>query len=38
MDSILSGLVDLVFVNVMHYDPAKEIWDKLQSTMKEMKR
>jgi hypothetical protein len=28
---ILSGLVDSVYVKVMHCDSAKDIWDKLQN-------
>jgi hypothetical protein len=28
---ILNGLVDLVYVKVMHCDSTKEIWDKLQN-------
>jgi hypothetical protein len=30
-NSILNGLVDSVYVKVMHCDSAKEIWDKLQN-------
>jgi hypothetical protein len=28
---ILNGLVDLVYVKVMHCDSAKETWDKIQN-------
>jgi hypothetical protein len=28
---VLSSLVDLVFVKLMHYDSAKDLWDKLQN-------
>ena len=31
MNAILSGLVELVFVKVMHCETAKEIWDKLKN-------
>ena len=31
MNAILSGLTETVFVKVMHYDTAKEIWDKLRN-------
>ena len=30
MNAILSGLTETVFVKVMHYEIAKEIWDKLK--------
>jgi hypothetical protein len=30
-NSILNGLVDSVYVKVMHCNSAKEIWDKLQN-------
>ena len=30
MNALLSGLTKTVFVKVMHYDTAKEIWDKLR--------
>jgi hypothetical protein len=29
--TILSSLVDLVFVKVMHCDSAKDLWDKIQN-------
>jgi hypothetical protein len=28
---IMSGMASLVYVNAMHYDSAKDIWDKLQN-------
>ena len=31
MNAILSGLTEIVFVKVMHYETAKEIWDKLRN-------
>ena len=31
MNEILSGLVELVFVKVMHCESAKEVWDKLKN-------
>ena len=31
MNAILSGLIDSVFVKVMHCESAKEIWDKLKN-------
>ena len=31
MNEILSGLVELVFVKVMHCESAKEKWDKLKN-------
>ena len=31
MNAILGGLVESVFVKVMHYEIAKEIWDKLKN-------
>jgi hypothetical protein len=31
---IFNGLVDSIYVKVMHYDFAKEIWDKLQNVYK----
>jgi hypothetical protein len=31
MNVILSGLVDSIYVKVMHCDSANEIWDKLQN-------
>ena len=31
MNAILSGLVESVFVKVMHCESAKEIWDKLKN-------
>ena len=31
MNGILSGLVESVFVKVMHCESAKEIWDKLKN-------
>ena len=31
MNAILSGLVESVFVKVMHCEYAKEIWDKLKN-------
>ena len=31
MNAILSGLTETVFVKVMHYETAKEIWDKLRN-------
>jgi hypothetical protein len=34
-NSILNGMVDSVYVKVMHCDSAKDIWDKLQNFMKE---
>jgi hypothetical protein len=30
-NSILNGLVDSIYVKVMHCNSAKEIWDKLQN-------
>ena len=30
MNAILSGLTEIIFVKVMHYETAKEIWDKLR--------
>ena len=32
MNVILSGLANLVFVKVMHYDFSKSIWHKIQSS------
>jgi hypothetical protein len=31
MNAILSGLVDSIYVEFMHWDSAKEIWYKLQN-------
>ena len=31
MNAILSGLTEIIFVNVMHCDTAKEVWDKLKN-------
>ena len=31
MNAILSGLVESIFVKVMHCETAKEIWDKLKN-------
>ena len=31
MNALLSGLTETVFVKVMHYETAKEIWDKLRN-------
>ena len=31
MNAILSGLTETVFVKVMHYETAKEIWSKLKN-------
>ena len=31
MNAILSGLTKTIFVNVMHCETAKEIWDKLKN-------
>ena len=34
MNAILSGLVEAEFVKFMHLESAKEMWDKLISSMK----
>ena len=31
MNTLLSVLIETVFVKVMHYETAKEIWDKLRN-------
>ena len=31
MNTILSGLAEIVFVKIMHCETVKEIWDKLKS-------
>ena len=31
MNALLSGLTETIFVKVMHYETAKEIWDKLRN-------
>ena len=31
MNATLCGLIEFEFVKFMHYDTAKEIWDKLQN-------